>query len=179
MRFVAGKWVVLAACCALVAWGCGKKTSKVETLPEPTKVEKVEQTTTPPFTPSDEDAFDTVGMDAKAREALVTIYFDYDKYELRPEAIQQLERAAQFLSQNARVRVLVEGHADERGTNEYNMALGENRAKAIKQYLVGYGVTDNRMETTTYGRERPAVPNCPDEACHSKNRRCEWKLLAK
>jgi peptidoglycan-associated lipoprotein len=178
MRLTSKKWytVGLGLCLALAfaAGGCQKKTTKVEPTPEPAPA-PVEE---PRPAPSDEDVYKPMDMDSAARAVLLTIYFDYDQYKLRPEAIEQLERVAKFLSDNKSIRVLMEGHADERGTDEYNMGLGENRAKAAKQYLTTYGIDANRLETTSYGRERPATPSCPDEACHAKNRRVEWKVLS-
>jgi peptidoglycan-associated lipoprotein len=157
--------------------GCSKKKTKVEPALEPAPRQEVVEPE--PFKPSDEDVFTPVDMDARMREVLQTVYFDYDKWELKPPAIEKLERIASFLSENVSVRLLIEGHADERGTNEYNIGLGENRAKAAKKYLTAYGIADTRLEITSYGRERPAIPNCPDEECHSKNRRVEWVVLAK
>ncbi len=163
------------------AVGCGsRKTTKIEEpVPEPTvEAEQVEEPRSE-FVPSDEDVFETVDMDAAMREIFVPIYFDYDMYDLKPAALEKLERIARFLSENGSVRVLIEGHADERGSNEYNIGLGENRAKAVKNYLTGFGIDGLRLEYTSYGRERPAISNCPDEECHSKNRRVEWQLLQK
>ncbi len=175
-------WVLFAFLSVSMIAGCGKKTTKVDTSPErqvETPAEEVEEEETPVFTPSDEDVFETVDMDAAAREVLVPVYFEYDQYQLSPEAIDKLEKIAAFLSENKSVRLLIEGHADERGTNEYNIGLGENRAKAAKNYLTSYGIASVRLETTSYGRERPAIENCPDEACHARNRRVEWQILAK
>jgi peptidoglycan-associated lipoprotein len=91
-----------------------------------------------------------------------------------------LETIASFLKDHPSVRLMAEGNADERGSSEYNMGLGENRAKAVKNYLTSYGISSDRVETTSYGRERPANSNCgEDDACHAKNRRVEWRVLAK
>jgi peptidoglycan-associated lipoprotein len=181
MGSVARKLAILAALAGLAAGGCQKKTTKVA-VPEPTPepaAEMVQEQEPQPITPSDEDVFETVDMDAAMQEVFRTIYFDYDQYTLRPEGVKILEDAAAFMNEHKDVRFLLEGHADERGTNEYNMGLGENRSRTVKEYLVGYGIDPVRLEYTTYGRERPAIVNCPDEACHEKNRRVEWKLLAR
>lgn len=175
-------WVVSAAVLVTFIAGCGKKTTKVDTTPDrqvEAPAEEVVEEEAPVFTPSDEDVFETVDMDEAAREILVPIYFDYDQYQLKPESIDKLEKVAAFLSEHKSVRVLIEGHADERGTNEYNIGLGENRAKAAKNYLTSYGIAAVRMETTSYGRERPAVENCPTDECHAQNRRVEWQILAR
>ncbi len=174
-QWMAACVIAVAALCIVA--GCSKKKTKLEVTPQPTPQE--EPAPAPVHVPSDEDVFEPVDMDAKMMEIFATIYFDYDKWDLRPETIEVLEKIAALMSENTTVRVLVEGHADERGTNEYNIGLGENRAKAAKRYLTAYGIKDSRFEATSYGRERPAIPNCSDEPCHSKNRRVEWKILAK
>lgn len=157
--------------------GCGKKTTKTDTTLEPPP--PIEEPTPPP-PPPPEDNFNTDQMDAQLRELLQTIYFDFDSYTLKGDAISTLEKVAAFMKDNASVRVLAQGHADERGSNEYNMGLGENRAKAVRQYLTSYGISSDRIETTSYGEERPAKPDCgDDDACHSSNRRVEWQVLAK
>jgi peptidoglycan-associated lipoprotein len=75
---------------------------------------------------------------------------------------------------------MAQGHADERGSSEYNMGLGENRAGAVRSYLTSYGITTDRVETTSYGEERPVSFNCnSDDNCHSQNRRVEWQVLSK
>lgn len=98
------------------------------------------------------------------------IYFGYDSYSLSSEARQTLENQAQWLGQNAGVTFTVEGHADERGTREYNLALGERRANAVKNYLIALGVDPRRITVISYGKERPAVPGSNDTAW-SQNRR--------
>jgi len=86
------------------------------------------------------------------------ISFDFDKYDLRTDARTVLDRKASFLNQNSSVRVQIEGHCDERGTNEYNLALGERRANAAKQYLTTAGISAARLSTISYGEERPLDP---------------------
>jgi peptidoglycan-associated lipoprotein len=159
--------------------GCQKKVTKVETQPEPTPVKVEEPTPTPPpppppVEPPQED------ISARLQELLQPIYFDFDQSSLKPEGINTLANLASFLKDHADVRLMSEGNADERGSSEYNMGLGENRAKSVKDYLTSYGIPNDRIETTSYGRERPAYPNCgDDDSCHSKNRRVEWKVLAR
>jgi peptidoglycan-associated lipoprotein len=145
--------------------------------PAPTETPKTE---TPPPPPAPEE-FKPVDMDAEARQALQTVYFDFDKYDLRSDAVASLGVAAKFLQQHATFRVLAEGNCDERGSEEYNMGLGENRAKAVKKYLTSYGISADRIETTSYGKERPARAGCAadDDACNQANRRVEWKVLSK
>ena len=98
------------------------------------------------------------------------VFFDLDSSTLDSEAQGTLDRQAQWLKQYPSVNVTVEGHCDERGTREYNLALGERRATAAKKYLVGAGVATNRISTISYGKERPAVVGS-DESAWGQNRR--------
>ena len=98
------------------------------------------------------------------------VFFGFDKYDLTPEAQATLERQAAWMQQHPSVTVTVEGHADERGTREYNLALGERRANSVKNYLVALGVSANRIQTISYGKERPENPG-QDEIAFSQNRR--------
>lgn len=98
------------------------------------------------------------------------VFFGYDSYNLTPEAISQLELQAQWLNQYPSVNVLVEGHADERGTREYNIALGDRRANAAKNYLVSLGVDPRRVQTISYGKERPEMLGSNSESW-ARNRR--------
>lgn len=85
------------------------------------------------------------------------VFFGYDRYDLAPEAQSTLDKQAQWLTQYPSVNVTIEGHSDERGTREYNIALGERRANAVKNYLIGKGVSPQRINTISYGKEQPAV----------------------
>ena len=98
------------------------------------------------------------------------VFFDYDSYSISSEARMTLEKQANWLAQYPSLSVTVEGHCDERGTREYNLALGERRANAVKNYLVALGVDGSRITTISYGKERPAVPGANDTAW-SQNRR--------
>jgi peptidoglycan-associated lipoprotein len=98
------------------------------------------------------------------------VFFELDSYSLSGEARATLDAQAQWLNANPQVRVTIEGHADERGTREYNLALGERRATAARVYLESRGVSAGRLQTVSFGKERPeAFGN--DEASHSRNRR--------
>lgn len=103
------------------------------------------------------------------------VYYDFDKYNLKPEARETLARNAEVLKQHPAVNVFVEGHCDERGTNEYNLALGERRATASKNYLVQSGVAPERLYVISYGEERP---QCFEhgESCWWKNRRAHFAV---
>jgi peptidoglycan-associated lipoprotein len=98
------------------------------------------------------------------------IFFETDSTELTATAQQTLDRQAQWLNRYGRYNFTIEGHADERGTREYNFALGAQRAEAAKNYLASHGVAASRMRTVSYGKERP-VATCDDISCWSQNRR--------
>jgi peptidoglycan-associated lipoprotein len=109
---------------------------------------------------------------------LKDVYFDFDKYDIRPGDAQVLDGNATWLKSNANNLVLIEGHCDERGTNEYNLALGERRAKSTMNYLVSQGIQANRITIISYGKERP-VCNEKTEACYQKNRRAHFLVKAR
>jgi len=98
------------------------------------------------------------------------VFFDFDKSDLRPDAIDQLNRQSDWMKTNGSITVVIEGHCDERGTREYNLALGDRRASSAKQYLESMGVSGGRMETISYGKERPAVLGSNEDAW-AQNRR--------
>ncbi|HAM59852.1 MAG TPA: peptidoglycan-associated lipoprotein Pal [Candidatus Rokubacteria bacterium] len=106
------------------------------------------------------------------------IHFDFDKYDIRPGDATILDANGAWLKQAASNLVLIEGHADERGTNEYNLALGERRAKATMNYLVSQGIQASRMTIISYGEERPACTD-KNESCWSKNRRAHFLVKAR
>lgn len=103
------------------------------------------------------------------------IYFDYDKADLKPDAQATLEKKAKFLQANPSYSATIEGNCDERGTNEYNLALGERRADAAKKFLNSLGISADRITTVSYGEEKP-VAQGHDESVWSQNRRDEFKL---
>lgn len=97
-------------------------------------------------------------------------YFDYDKADVRADAREALSATAQFLKSYPQLKVVLEGHCDERGSTEYNLALGDRRAAAAKQFLVSLGISGDRIETVSYGKERPFC-SASTEACWQQNRR--------
>lgn len=99
-----------------------------------------------------------------------TVYFDFDRYVIKPEYTALLDAHAAYLRANPSSSVIIQGHTDERGTPEYNIALGERRANAVKAYLQGRGVLANQIGIVSYGKEKPAVLG-HDEYAHSQNRR--------
>jgi peptidoglycan-associated lipoprotein len=164
---------------AVVSAGCARR--NVTVTPEPAAPEPprpVVQAPEPVF--NEPDSFLEVDVDAAIRAAFETIYFAYDQFTLSPEAMASLEKAGNMMRQQPTLRVMAEGHADERGTSAYNMGLGESRAQAARNFLITYGINAARVDLTSYGRERPVNPNCDgDEACHSRNRRVEWRIIGR
>jgi len=109
---------------------------------------------------------------------LKDIHFDFDKYDILPEDAQILKENAALLSKYPQVKVQVEGHCDERGTNEYNLALGERRANAAKKYLVSLGISADRISSISYGEEKPLDTGHNEEAW-ANNRRGHFVILSK
>ena len=98
------------------------------------------------------------------------VLFAVDQSNITPEGQTTLEGQAQWLLNNTDYTAVIEGHADEQGTREYNVALGARRANSVREFLISRGVADNRLRTVSYGKERP-IELCSDEACYAKNRR--------
>ena len=112
------------------------------------------------------------------RSALATkVYFDYDKDDIRDDAKATLDAKAGILNANMNVRLRIAGHTDDRGSDAYNLALGQRRAASIQRYLVARGVNASRFETVSFGKERPAASG-EDESAWSKNRRGEFEIIA-
>jgi len=125
------------------------------------------------------DSLAALGRSTDAvRTMLATmIHFDYDKANIRPDDAGTLDQKVGILQANGNLRVRVAGHCDERGSDEYNLALGNRRATSAKQYLVSHGIDAGRVETQSYGKERPLDPGHNEEAW-SKNRRDEFDILS-
>ena len=121
--------------------------------------------TTIPSLPSPKEFVET--------SALRDIFFEFDKYEVRASDAKTLEENARWLKQNGNALLLIEGHCDERGTNEYNLALGERRAKATRDHLVSLGIEGSRITVISYGEERPMCTE-RTEGCWTKNRRAHF-----
>ncbi len=156
--------MLLAGTAALAA--CSKKAP--EELPPP----PVEDTGTMDPTPSDTVA--GVGTQEHFIQAVgqanTVVYFDTDRFNIDSEDASRLQVQGQYFSQNSQVNFTIEGHADERGTREYNLALGERRANAAKNYLVSLGIPATRIQTLSYGKERPVALGS-DESAWAQNRR--------
>jgi len=121
---------------------------------------------------------DSLAGKTEDRETLAsyTVYFDFDRYSIRPSELTKVEAVADFLSSDPSAVVKIEGHCDERGTEEYNRALGERRALSVREVLMRLGVSPERATTESWGEDRPAVEG-ENEAAFSKNRRGEFVLL--
>ncbi len=115
-----------------------------------------------------------VEMEANPLLDQTLVYFGYDRSEIRPEFKDVLNAHAQFLQANPNVNMVIDGHCDERGTVEYNLALGERRANTVKRYLIVQGVNPAQLESVSFGEERPVMLDSTDSAW-SKNRRAEIK----
>ncbi len=149
--------------------GCSKK--RPETLPPaPSETAPpVEQTTTPTG-PTTTGVTPGSAADFQQSVTADTVHFDLDQYDIDPQARAILDSQAAWLAKYPNVRVTIEGHCDERGTREYNLALGDRRANATKNYLASRGVDASRMTTISYGKERPVAMGS-DEASWAQNRR--------
>jgi len=183
--------MLAGVCSTLLLCAIGCDSNKQKTTTEPPATSTVEEADTSfsepePFADvdtSDEAVFEEASLEEaleqKIKEILVPVYFEYNSYQLSTESIDKLVQISSFLLENNTMRILIEGHCDERGSAEYNIGLGERRAKSIKDYLTNFGVPAIQLEITSWGKENPVNPNCFDEVCHSENRRAEFKVLAR
>jgi len=128
-------------------------------------------------------AAEAAARDAAARAAGLRttltqlVHFDFDQSDLREEDRAILDAKVPIMQANSNVTIRISGHADERGSDEYNLALGQRRAAAVKQYLVQHGIADSRIETVSYGEERP-IAQGSDEGAYAQNRRAEFEITA-
>ena len=158
------KWIFLALLLVIpglmFSVSCQKKL--VDASPEPVAKE---ETKAEPEKEAAPDAYKAPGVIMQE-----DIYFDFDRATLTPAAQDNLLRKAEWLRENSDVTVTIEGHCDARGTNEYNLALGDRRAESAKAFLVDLGIASSRVTTISYGEERPVCTQ-KDEECWAKNRR--------
>lgn len=110
-----------------------------------------------------------------AMAALKDVYFDFDRYVVRPDAVEVLTANAAWLKSHPGTAVLVEGHCDERGTSEYNLALGQRRAQSVRDFLLAQGIPAGRIATISYGEERPVCTEATEE-CRARNRRAHFLI---
>jgi peptidoglycan-associated lipoprotein len=177
---------ILILCVGLIMMGCPKKTAVKE---EPS-VKKEEATKTEAEGAKEAKAKEqfektlvaekTPGVEGEVFESslLKDIHFDFDKYDIRPGDASILNENAALLKKYPNVKIQIEGHCDERGTVEYNLALGERRANSAKNYLVSLGISPARISTISYGKEKPLDPGHNEEAW-AKNRRAHTVVTAK
>jgi len=154
---------------------------KVKTEPAPVKVEKVEEQAPKIEKPklTEEEIFQKKSLDEINKEGnLKRINFDFDKYVIRDDMKGILNNNADWLLKHPTVVITIEGNCDERGTVEYNMALGEKRAQAAKKYLLSLGVKPEHINVISYGKSKPLVKGV-DEASYFQNRRDEFVIIKK
>ena len=168
-----------------VSTSCKKKVEEVPPPPpapqaqEQPKVEKVEEPALKEPVLTEEEIFQKKTLEEINQEKpLSMIFFDYDRYEIRSDAVPVLEANAQWIKNHPTVKILIEGHCDERGTEEYNLALGEKRAKSTMNYLVSLGISPDRMRIISYGKSQPLDPG-HDENAWAKNRRAQFLIIEK
>lgn len=169
--FVSKLIFILMALSFLVA--C-PKAKKPEELPPETTAAPTEDTTIQ----SKDMTYDPAGSDSGNISGLYTIYFDYDKATLTAEGRSAAQKNADWLKANEGATLQVEGHCDRHGSIEYNLALGERRAKTVKNYLVNLGINSNRLSTISYGKEKP-LDSSETEAADAKNRRANFVVQGK
>lgn len=182
----------MVLCCgALLASGCAKKemVKGEESIPPASNAPSSEKSSKPSATAIKEEAVKEQPIkEASAKEESVkaataenmlkTIYFDFDSYVLSQTSRDILFNNADYLMKNGSLKIRVEGNCDERGSDEYNLSLGEKRAKSAMDYLVTLGVPANRISVISYGKEKPVDPG-HDEAAWAKNRRDDFVLISK
>lgn len=167
----------------LFAVGCVKQTVETEELPPPKPPAPMVRKKQPPKPVVKEDMMEAERRRKRAafKRSLAEfendlVYFDFDKSEVRPDMRAIMDAKARFLQEFPSIRVQIEGHCDERGTVEYNIALGHRRSQSSKDYLVSLGVKSSRVDTVSYGEERPADSRS-NEAGWSKNRRAKFNVI--
>lgn len=162
---------------------CKKKPKEVPPPPpqakEQPKVEKVAEPVVKEPVVSEEEIFLQKSLEQINKEKpLANIYFDYDKALIREDAKPVLEANAAWLNKLPTIKILIEGHCDERGTEEYNLALGDKRAKNTMDYMVTLGISAGRIKIISYGKSQPFDPG-HDEAAWQKNRRAQFMIIEK
>lgn len=177
------RWIVLGLLCLALAAGCAKKPvpstatteTPTETVMPKENVSGVNESGVTESAVSEQQAPAAASIEAAASK-LQRVHFDFDQFTLSPEARQILAANAEIIKATPGLRVRIEGNCDERGSDEYNLALGERRAQAAKDYLVSLGVPADRLEVISYGEEMPLDP-ASNEAAWAKNRRDEFKAI--
>jgi peptidoglycan-associated lipoprotein len=182
-------FTILILCIGLIMTGCPKKpvvkeeaavTKEEAAKAEAERIAKEKEAKTREELEKSLVAKKTPGIEGVVFESSLfkDIGFDFDKYDIRPGDATILKENAAVLKKYHKVKIQIEGHCDERGTNEYNLALGERRANSAKNYLLSLGISPERISTISYGEERPVDPGHNDEAW-TKNRRAHTIITAK
>jgi len=180
------KWIVLAAIASLslVLFGCPPKQTPPPQTPPPTQPSTDVHPVTEPAPVADvkeePPPWDArmAEEDARTKGLLGDVFFEFDKYEIQPAAQDRLNRNAEFMKANPDLLFTIEGHCDERGTNEYNLALGQRRSTSALDVLAELGVERSRFKTISYGEEKPFCTES-DEACWQKNRRARFVVTGR
>jgi peptidoglycan-associated lipoprotein len=180
----ANSLMLLLASAALAA-GCGGKPAPEEPAPQPTPAAAPAPAPAPADDSAERDRLDRERLAREAEERAkavaadlaMMINFDYDQATVRQTDQATLDRKAAVLAANPNVKLQISGHADERGSDEYNLALGNRRAAAAKRYLENKGIDGSRLDVVSYGEERPLNPG-HDEAAYAQNRRYEFQVTA-
>ena len=165
--------VLVVGLVALFVAGCAKKAKEAPPVPPPAP--PVTEPTTPTPTPAPPTPEPSTPAPKVTASDFADAFFDFDSYALREDAKAALDRDAKLLRDNPDVSITIEGHCDERGTVEYNVALGEKRSGAARDYLVNAGVGPSRIQTVSYGKERPFAEG-HDETAWAQNRRAHFVL---
>ncbi len=181
-------YLIVLSFAMLAAGGCAKKEmvkqdesiapSASSAVKEPAKTETAKATPVKEQYVKQEPLKETSAGSEQLKEPFNSIYFDFDKYDLSKTARDSLVKNADLLRKDSSEKIRIEGNCDERGSDEYNLALGEKRAKAAMQYLVTMGIPADRLSVISYGKEKPADPG-HDEAAWAKNRRDDFVVLSK
>ena len=183
-------WVlacVMVVGVSITMTGCSKKKPAPPATEPSAPVERpTEEVTPPPSTPAPVDptpdplSGELVEANKYAVEQglLGHVYFDFDKYDLKPEARERLAKNAEFMRSNPQFTFTIEGHCDDRGTNDYNVALGDRRANTTQDYLVSLGVPASKIRLISYGEEQP-VCHDSNESCWARNRRAKFVITGR
>jgi peptidoglycan-associated lipoprotein len=165
---------VLLVLVGVVMGACSKKQPPVQPQPEPPPAVQPRQEPAP--APIRDNAAEREAEMVRLRAVLEQmVWFDYDESTIRADAQESLAARVPLLRQNPGIRIRIEGHADERGSVEYNLALGMRRANAVRDYLTGFGLDASRFDTQSFGEDRPYAQGS-NEAAWSQNRRAEFRI---
>jgi peptidoglycan-associated lipoprotein len=167
--------VLLMVVMVMVAFGCKQR---VVTKPDTDTKGDVSATDTTGKDRADRISPDAISSKdlAEAERLFKDVFFDFDKYNIKSEFKSTLKAGSSWMLKHSSASLSIEGHCDERGTNEYNLALGDRRANAVKEYLVSLGVPSSRLQTLSYGEEKPQCA-AQNESCWSQNRRAHFVIL--